>query len=108
PITQPAPSSDERTATPQQIPQNLIKDQSMKIWFLSKRHSGQSRLSKLVDAGREKSQRPSMPRQLRIEYPGAIYHVMNRGDHRENIFKGDADRERFLSPRESKGIKKSA
>src|SRR2546427_483102 len=23
-----------------------------------------------------------MPRQLRIEYPGAIYHVMNRGDHR--------------------------
>jgi hypothetical protein len=21
-----------------------------------------------------------MPRQLRIEYPGAIYHVMNRGD----------------------------
>jgi hypothetical protein len=24
-----------------------------------------------------------MPRQLRIEYPGAIYHVMNRGDRRE-------------------------
>ncbi|NOS72336.1 MAG: hypothetical protein HOP33_20730 [Verrucomicrobia bacterium] len=24
-----------------------------------------------------------MPRQLRIQYPGAIYHVMNRGDDRE-------------------------
>src|SRR6267142_2734353 len=38
-----------------------------------------------------------MPRKLRIEYPGAIYHVLNRGDHREDIFKDDADRERFLS-----------
>ena len=27
-----------------------------------------------------------MPRQQRIEYPGAIYHVMNRGDRREPIF----------------------
>ena len=37
-----------------------------------------------------------MPRQLRIEYPGALYHVMNRGDHREPIFGDDADRNRFL------------
>ena len=37
-----------------------------------------------------------MPRQLRIEYPGAIYHVMNRGDHREPIFKDDLDRQKFL------------
>jgi hypothetical protein len=30
-----------------------------------------------------------MARQLRIEYPGAIYHVMNRGDRRErNAFQG--------------------
>ena len=36
-----------------------------------------------------------MPRALRIEYPGAIYHVMNRGDRREEIFKDDPDRERF-------------
>ncbi|MBM3758494.1 MAG: transposase, partial [Acidobacteria bacterium] len=28
-----------------------------------------------------------MPRQLRVQYPGAIYHVMNRGDRREEIFK---------------------
>jgi hypothetical protein len=26
-----------------------------------------------------------MPRQLRIEYPGAIHHVMNRGDRREDL-----------------------
>jgi putative transposase len=37
-----------------------------------------------------------MPRQLRIEYPGAIYHVMNRGDRREPIYQDDADRTRFL------------
>jgi hypothetical protein len=24
-----------------------------------------------------------------VEYPGAIYHVMNRGDRREPIFKDD-------------------
>jgi REP element-mobilizing transposase RayT len=37
-----------------------------------------------------------MPRPLRIEYEGAIYHVMNRGDRREPIFQDDADRSRFL------------
>ena len=37
-----------------------------------------------------------MPRKLRVEYAGAIYHVMNRGDRREPIFQDDADRERFL------------
>jgi putative transposase len=30
-----------------------------------------------------------MPRKLRLEYEGAIYHVMNRGDRREPIFKDD-------------------
>jgi putative transposase len=38
-----------------------------------------------------------MARKLRVEYPGAIYHVMNRGDRREPIFKDDQDRRRFLS-----------
>lgn len=33
-----------------------------------------------------------MPRSPRIEYAGAVYHVMCRGDHREAIFKGDDDR----------------
>src|ERR1043166_8006227 len=37
-----------------------------------------------------------MPRKLRVEYPGAIYHVMNRGDRREPIFKDDEDRKLFL------------
>ena len=38
-----------------------------------------------------------MARKLRVEYPEAIYHVMNRGDRREAIFKDDKDRELFLS-----------
>ena len=33
---------------------------------------------------------------LRMEYEGAIYHVMSRGNRRENIFRDEADRERFL------------
>ena len=37
-----------------------------------------------------------MARKLRVEYPGAIYHVMNRGDRREPTFKDDADRQRFV------------
>ena len=38
-----------------------------------------------------------MARKLRVEYPGAIYHVMNRGDRREAIFLNDADREMFIA-----------
>ena len=37
-----------------------------------------------------------MSRKLRIEYPGAMYHVTNRGDQREDIFQDDADHQRFL------------
>jgi REP element-mobilizing transposase RayT len=37
-----------------------------------------------------------MARKLRVEYPGALYHVMNRGDHREPIFRDDLDRKCFL------------
>jgi len=37
-----------------------------------------------------------MARKLRIQYPGAIYHVMNRGDRREAIFADDDDRQRLL------------
>jgi putative transposase len=37
-----------------------------------------------------------MARKLRVEYEGAIYHVMNRGDRREAIFIGDEDRHLFL------------
>jgi REP element-mobilizing transposase RayT len=38
----------------------------------------------------------AVPRQLRIEYPGAIYHVMSRGDRREDIFHDEVDRQDFL------------
>ena len=38
-----------------------------------------------------------MARKLRIEYPGAIYHVMNRGDRREAVFHDDRDRDLFLA-----------
>jgi REP element-mobilizing transposase RayT len=38
----------------------------------------------------------AMPRKLRVEYEGAVYHVMNRGDRREPIFLDDADRQMFL------------
>jgi len=37
-----------------------------------------------------------MARPLRIEYAGACYHVINRGDRRQNIFRADADRILFL------------
>jgi REP element-mobilizing transposase RayT len=37
-----------------------------------------------------------MARKLRVEYAGAIYHVMNRGDRRERIFMDDVDRQRFV------------
>jgi REP element-mobilizing transposase RayT len=37
-----------------------------------------------------------MPRAMRVEFPGAIYHVMDRGDRREDIFINDVDRQDFL------------
>jgi REP element-mobilizing transposase RayT len=37
-----------------------------------------------------------MARPLRIEYAGARYHVMSRGDRREPIFYDDVDRKEFL------------
>lgn len=39
----------------------------------------------------------NMARPLRIEYPGAVYHVTSRGNAREDIFLADADRRKFLS-----------
>ncbi len=38
-----------------------------------------------------------MARPLRIEYPGAFYHVINRGHRQEAIVLDDRDRQRFLS-----------
>lgn len=38
-----------------------------------------------------------MARPLRIEYPGAIYHITSRGIDRREIFKDDNDRERLIN-----------
>ena len=37
-----------------------------------------------------------MARKLRLQYEGAIYHVMSRGDRCEDIFHDDQDRQLFL------------
>lgn len=37
-----------------------------------------------------------MARKVRLEYSGAIYHVLNRGDRREPIFLDDLDRRNFV------------
>ena len=38
-----------------------------------------------------------MARPLRIQYPGAFYHVIQRGIERKNIFISDRDKKRFLA-----------
>jgi putative transposase len=38
-----------------------------------------------------------MTRPLRIEFPGAVYHVTARGDRREPIFVDDVDRASLLA-----------
>jgi REP element-mobilizing transposase RayT len=50
----------------------------------------------LTDGGGEGKPASGMARKLRVQYPGAIYHVMNRGDRREAIFIEDEDRYLFL------------
>jgi putative transposase len=37
-----------------------------------------------------------MPRQVRIQYPGALDHGMARGDRREEIYRDEEDRRMFL------------
>ncbi len=39
---------------------------------------------------------PSLARPLRIKYPGACYHMMNRGLVCSDLFLDDSDRQRFL------------
>jgi putative transposase len=38
-----------------------------------------------------------MSRPLRIEYPGAVYHVTSRGNEKKPVFKDDTDRLNFLN-----------
>jgi len=37
-----------------------------------------------------------MARQWRIQYPGALYHVLSRGNDRRDIFLSDRDRTAFF------------
>ncbi len=37
-----------------------------------------------------------MPRALLHQYPGAVYHIMARGDRGKAIFESDEDRKAFL------------
>jgi REP element-mobilizing transposase RayT len=37
-----------------------------------------------------------MARPIRIEYPGAVYHVICRGNNRQGIYRDDEDRRRYL------------
>ena len=38
----------------------------------------------------------NMARPIRIQYPGAVNHVMARGSHGQAVFGDNADRQRFL------------
>ena len=37
-----------------------------------------------------------MTRPLRVEYPGAFYHIYSRGNAGEKVFKGKGDKVKFL------------
>jgi len=37
-----------------------------------------------------------MARPVRIEYPGAVYHIITRGNNRQSIFRDDHDRKKYL------------
>jgi putative transposase len=49
-----------------------------------------------------------MGRQLRIEYPGAYYHVTARGNERKEVFKSERDRQKFLEYLESSVVRYGA
>lgn len=38
-----------------------------------------------------------MGRPVRIEYPGALYHITSRGNEKKEIFLADEDRTKFLN-----------
>ena len=44
-----------------------------------------------------------MARKARVEFDGAVYHVLDRGDRREDIFRDETDRAPFSGRAESIG-----
>jgi putative transposase len=53
--------------------------------------------NKWVALAARAAQEEGMPRALRHEYPGAVYHLMARGDGGKLVFESDADRKDFLA-----------
>jgi len=49
-----------------------------------------------------------MARPLRIQYPGAFYHVTSRGNEQKEIFKSRRDREKFCEYLEPAGSRYGA
>jgi putative transposase len=49
-----------------------------------------------------------MARQLRINYPGAFYHITSRGNEQKAVFKSKRDREKFLEYLETATLRYNA
>ena len=49
-----------------------------------------------IDTPRMNCYPVAMPRKLRIWYPGAIRHVMNRRDQGQAVLRDDEDRQKLL------------
>lgn len=51
----------------------------------------------MIDGEGDGERKGSMARKPRLEYAGAVYHVMNRGNRQQAIFRLDGDRTCFLA-----------
>ena len=49
-----------------------------------------------MTGGKERCKLGDMPRQARLDAPGALHHVMGRGIEGVSIFRSDEDQEDFL------------
>ena len=59
-----------------------------------------------VTAWPSRSQSRDLPRSLRLQYSGAMYHVMSRGKRRQNLFLNEVDRQDLLKTPAQAGQKK--
>jgi hypothetical protein len=79
--------------------QNIVFDSGEKPGVFQQRFSGPKKggqsmvLTTLCSVGTV----GRVGRELRVEFSGAIYHVMNRGDRREAIFRGEVGRQCFVA-----------
>ena len=59
------------------------------VWFIFRRAFSDGR--RAVDTIEADSHEGTMPPKLWVEYPGTMYHAMNWGDRREEVFLDDVD-----------------